>query len=100
MGVGDPPDGFLPLPATSGLAEQYQPAYILPVIEDEHTSEGAYPFYKNMNPELNTNWDPGRLVLRGLPVSTAGFWTAYVFSAFQALAPAKTLTPSPSAQKV
>ena len=53
-------------------------------MQPEHTSEGAYPFYKNFTPETKANWDPGRLVLRGLPVSTAHFWTVYVFSAFQA----------------
>ena len=84
IGVGTPPDGFLLLPDTSELQQVYQSAYILPVVEQQHTSEGAYPFYKNFDPEEKTNWDPGRLVLRGLPVSTADFWTVYIFSAFQA----------------
>ena len=86
IGVGNPPDGFLPLPDTSGLIAHYQPAYILPVVENAHDSEGAYPFYKNMNAESKSSWDPGRLVLRGLPVCTSDYWTVYTFSAFQALA--------------
>ena len=86
IGVGNPPDGFLPLPDTSGLISHYQPAYILPVVENQYDSEGAYPFYKNMKPEKKTNWDPGRLVLRGLPISTSNYWTVYTFSAFQGLA--------------
>ncbi|UCC31756.1 MAG: hypothetical protein JSU86_05655, partial [Phycisphaerales bacterium] len=83
IGVGIPPDGFLLLPDTSELQQVYQAAYILPVVETQHTSEGAYPFYRNFARGTRTNWDPGRLVLRGLPVSTANFWTVYVFSAFQ-----------------
>ncbi len=88
IGVGAPPNGFLLLPDTSQLQEVYEPAYILPVVEPQYTSEGAYPFYKNFRPETKANWDPGRLVLRGLPVSRATFWTVYIFSAFQAEASA------------
>lgn len=83
IGVGTPPNGYLLLPETSELQDVYQPAYIAPIVEQEHTSQGAYPFNKNFYPEDKTNWDPGRLVLRGLAVSTADFWTVYVFSAFQ-----------------
>ncbi|MGB2987473.1 MAG: hypothetical protein WBE26_16540 [Phycisphaerae bacterium] len=83
IGVETPPNGYLLLPDTSELQQVYQPTYILPVVEPQHTSEGAYPFYKNFTPETKSNWDPGRLLLRGLPVSTADFWTVYVFSAFQ-----------------
>lgn len=98
IGVGNPPDGFLPLPDTSGLIEHYKPAYILPVVENEHDSEGAYPFNKNMNPEKKTTWDPGRLVLRGLPVATSNYWTVYTFSAFQGL-PSKDADSEPFSTK-
>ena len=84
IGVGDPPDGFLPLPDTSGLVAHYQPAYILSVVEGEHTSTMGIAFVKNINNITDESaWDPV-LPLRGLPVSTPGFWTTYVYSAFQA----------------
>lgn len=84
MGVGEPLDGFLSLPDTSELAAHYEPAYILPIVLPEHTSLGAFPFVKNMEPESSYSWDVARLLLRALPVSTQDFWTAYVLSAFQA----------------
>ncbi len=83
IGVGQPPSGYLPLPNTSSLTTPYAPAYILPVVEGQYTTTTGIPFIKNTNPEDKTQWDPARL-LRGLPVPTSEYWTAYVFSAFQA----------------
>jgi len=84
MGTGEPPNGFLLVPNTTELCRHYKPAYIAPEVQSEHTSLGAFPFVKNMTPETASSWDPARLVLRGLPVSTPDFWTVYVLSAFQA----------------
>ena len=84
IGVGNPPEGHLPLADTSRLAHHYEPAYILPVIEPEHTSLTAIAFVKNINNiEDEAAWTP-ILPARTLEVSTANCWTAYVYSAFQA----------------
>ncbi|HNO80362.1 MAG TPA: hypothetical protein PKN33_20130 [Phycisphaerae bacterium] len=85
IGTGNPPTGSLPLADTTGLATHYAPAYIEPDFSlTEHTSLGSIPFQKNIeNIEEKAAWTP-ILPLRGLPVSTADYWTAYVYSAFQA----------------
>jgi len=82
IGTGNPPNGFLPLPDTSGLADPYVPAYIVPVVEVEHTSTTGITFIKNMNSGNPAQWDPARLS-RGLPIPTSDYWSVYVFSAFQ-----------------
>jgi len=83
IGINPPPGGYLPLPDTSGLAGHYAPAYILPVVENQHTSTTGIPFLKNMEPSDNTQWDAARLS-RGLSIPVDVYWTVYVFSAFQA----------------
>ncbi len=84
MGVGDPPNGFLPLPDTSGLTAHYQPAYILPVIDTQHTSVGSIAFMKNLSDfDEPATWDPA-LSSRTSVVSSTGYWTSYIYSAFQA----------------
>jgi hypothetical protein len=84
IGVGNPPNGFLPLPDTSRLAVHYQPAFILPVVEPGHTSVTGISFVKNLeNIEEESAWIR-ILPSRTLAVSTPAYWTAYVYSAFQA----------------
>lgn len=39
--------------------------------------------YRNFKPESQNSWAPA-LALRSQPVSTAQYWTVYLFSAFQA----------------
>jgi len=83
IGIGNPPTGYLPLPDSSGLAAHYQPAYILPVVESTFTSTTGIPFIKNFVPGNTASWDAARLFGRMTSVSVPGYWTAYVFSAFQ-----------------
>ncbi|MGB2985951.1 MAG: hypothetical protein WBE26_08710, partial [Phycisphaerae bacterium] len=84
IGVGNPPNGHLPLPDTSRLAHHYEPAYILPVVEAEHTSLTGIAFVKNIeNIEDEAAWTP-ILPVHTLAISTPEYWTAYVYSAFQA----------------
>jgi hypothetical protein len=83
IGLGTPPSGYLPIPDTGALEDAYKNAYILPVVDIVHSPLSLFPFIKNMDPETKSQWDPPRLA-RIYPVSTAPFWTVYVFSAFQA----------------
>ncbi len=64
--------------------QRFAPESILPVVAGSHTSLTGIAFIKNIdNIEYEAAWIP-ILLSRSLAVSTPDFWTAYVYSAFQA----------------
>ena len=84
IGTGTPPNAYLPLPDLSGLETHYRRAYIKPTVLQEHTTWGGIAFVKNIDDIENASAWNAPLLLRTLAVSTPPFWTAYVYSAFQA----------------
>jgi len=75
-------------PDLSMMVARYQAAYILPVQDADASAVGGLAtFLRNVDFSDNNGrllWDQALSPTRNLPVSTSGFWTTLVVSAWQA----------------